>query len=146
ATGPRALSDPPSVSPYPSHAGVAARLQTKKPRVPRDKADFLATHWAEVLPDGSARLTSDPRHKLPFPHVCRMEEVLAIWRRATSPVLWIGAQDSFVLKWLAGVRDESKSDVEAELKRRMAAFSNCRLRSEERRVGRECGDEVMTSE
>jgi pimeloyl-ACP methyl ester carboxylesterase len=102
-------------------------LQKNNPRLPRDKADFLATYWAEVLPDGSARLRSDPRHKLPFPHVYRMEEVLATWRRATSPVLWIGAQDSFVLNWLAGVRDESKSDVEAELKRRMAAFSNCRL-------------------
>ena len=122
-----ALSDPPSFAPYPNIAAVADRLQKNNPRLPRDKADFLATHWAEVLPDGSARLTSDPRHKLPFPHVYRMEEVLAIWRRATSPVLWIGAQDSFVLKWLAGGRDESKFDVEAELKRRMAAFSNCRL-------------------
>ena len=122
-----ALSDPPSFAPYPNIAAVADRLQKNNPRLPRDKADFLATHWAEVLPDGSARLTSDPRHKLPFPHVYRMEEVLAIWRLATSPVLWIGAQDSFVLKWLAGGRDESKAAGEAELKRRMAAFSDCKL-------------------
>ena len=120
-----ALSDPPSFAPYPNIAAVADRLQKNNPRLPRDKADFLAAHWAELLPDGSARLRSDPRHKLPFPHVYRMEEVLAIWRRATSPVLWIRARDSFVLKWL--VRDESKSDPEAELKRRMAAFSDCRL-------------------
>ena len=33
----------------------------------RDKAEFLAPHWAEALPDGSARLRADPRHKLPFP-------------------------------------------------------------------------------
>jgi pimeloyl-ACP methyl ester carboxylesterase len=70
---------------------------------------------------------SDPRHKLPFPHVYRMEEVLAIWRRVTSPVLWIGARDSFVLRWLAGVQDADKPDVEAELKRRMGEFSNCKL-------------------
>lgn len=122
-----ALSDPPSFAPYPSLAAVADRLQKNNPRLPRDKADFLAAHWAEVLPDGSARLMSDPRHKLPFPLVYRMEEVLAIWRRVTSPVLWIGARDSFVLKWLAGVQDANKPDVEAELKRRMGAFSNCKL-------------------
>jgi pimeloyl-ACP methyl ester carboxylesterase len=121
-----ALRDPPSFAPYANLAAVADRLQKNNPRLPRDKADFLAAHWAEVRPDGSASLTSDPRHKLPFPHVYRMEEVLATWRRVTSPVLWIGAEDSFVLKWLAGAKNE-RSDVDAELKRRMAAFSNCKL-------------------
>jgi pimeloyl-ACP methyl ester carboxylesterase len=119
-----ALRDPPSFAPYPSIAAVADRLQKNNSRLPRDKAEFLAAHWAEVRPDGSARLVSDPRHKLPFPHVYRMEEVLAVWRRVTSPVLWIGAEDSFVLKWLAGVQNASKTDAEAELKRRTGAFSN----------------------
>jgi pimeloyl-ACP methyl ester carboxylesterase len=122
-----ALRDPPSFAAYPSLAAVADRLQKNNPRLPRDQADFLAAHWAEVRPDGSARLTSDPRHKLPFPHVYRMEEALAVWRRVTSPVLWIGAEDSFVQKWLAGGPNASKADVEAELKRRMAAFANCKL-------------------
>jgi pimeloyl-ACP methyl ester carboxylesterase len=122
-----ALRNPPSFAPYDNLAAVADRLQKNNPRLPRDKAEFLAEHWAEALPGGGARLTSDPRHKLPFPHVYRMEEVLAVWSRVTSPVLWIGAEDSFVQKWLAGARNPSNSDVEAELKRRMAAFSSCKL-------------------
>ena len=122
-----ALRDPPSFAPYPDIAAVADRLQKNNPRLPRDKADFLAAHWAEVLADGSARLRSDPRHKLPFPHVYRMEEVFAIWKRVTSPVLWIGAQDSFVRRWLAGAQDESKLGFDAELKRRMEAFPDCKL-------------------
>ena len=60
------------------------------------------------------------------PYLTRMEEVLATWRRVTAPVLWIGAEDSFVLKWLAGTNNE-RPDIEAELSRRMAAFSNCKL-------------------
>jgi len=122
-----ALRDPPAFSPYPSIAAVADRLQKNNPRLPRDKADFLAAHWAEALPDGSARLVSDPRHKLPFPLVYRMEEALAIWRRVTSAVLWIGARESFIPRWLAGGSGASDADVEAELKRRMATFSNARM-------------------
>ena len=79
----------------------------------------MSCHWAEELPDGRARLVSDPRHKLPFPTVYRMEEVIATWRRASVPVLWVAASDSFVPKWL----DEG----EAGLARRMAAFPDCRL-------------------
>lgn len=122
-----ALRDPPSFAPYPSLAAVADRLQKNNKRLSRDKADFLAAHWAEVLPDGSARLTSDPRHKLPFPHVYRMEETFAIWRRVTAPVLWIGAAESFVRKWLAGSSEAGKADPMHELNRRTAAFANLQL-------------------
>jgi pimeloyl-ACP methyl ester carboxylesterase len=122
-----ALRDPPSFAPYSSISAVADRLQKNNARLPRDKAEFLAAHWAEALLDGSARLVSDPRHKLPFPIVYRMEEVLAVWKRVTCPVLWVGAQDSFVLKWLAGVPKASAADAQAALKSRMAAFSNLKL-------------------
>ncbi len=122
-----ALRDPPSFAPYTSIATVADRLQKNNARLGRDKAEFLAVHWAEPLPDGSARLMSDPRHKLPFPLVYRMEEALAIWRRVTSPVLWVGARESFIPRWLTGDPNASDADVEAELKRRMAAFSDLRM-------------------
>ena len=38
---------------------------------------------------------------MPFPLVYRIEEVLAIWRRASAPMLWVGAAESFVKKWLS---------------------------------------------
>ena len=114
-----ALRDPPAFAPYASLAAVADRLQKSNPRLSRDKAEFLASHWAEALPDGSARLVSDPRHKLPFPIVYRMEEVRAIWARVAAPVLWVGASDSFILKWLG--------DGERGLRERMSALPDCRL-------------------
>jgi pimeloyl-ACP methyl ester carboxylesterase len=114
-----ALRDPPAFAPYASLAAVADRLQKNNPRLSRGKAEFLALHWAEALPDGSARLVSDPRHKLPFPIVYRMEEVRAIWARVAAPVLWVGASDSFILKWLA--------EGEHGLRERMQTLPDCRL-------------------
>ncbi len=95
-----ALKSPPGFRPYRNLAAVADQLQRNNPRLSRDKAEFLAAHWARTQPDGSARLNSDPRHKLPFPTVYRMEEVLAIWQQITAPVLWVAATESFIPKWL----------------------------------------------
>jgi len=95
-----ALRDPPAFAPYANLAAVADRLQKNNPRLSRDKAEFLASHWAQALPDGSARLVSDPQHKLPFPIVYRMEEVRAVWARVSAPVLWVAATESFIPSWL----------------------------------------------
>jgi pimeloyl-ACP methyl ester carboxylesterase len=95
-----ALRDPPTFVLYANLAAVADRLQKNNPRMTREHAEFLAPHWAEELADGSARLRSDPRHKLPFPITYRIEEVFAIWRQAIAPSLWVGASGSFVRKWL----------------------------------------------
>jgi pimeloyl-ACP methyl ester carboxylesterase len=88
-----ALRNPPTFRPYKNLAAVADQLQRNNPRLSRDKAEFLAGHWARTQPDGSARLSSDPRHKLPFPTVYRMEEVVAIWQQITAPVLWVAATE-----------------------------------------------------
>ena len=80
-------------APYANLDAVADRLQKNNPRLTRDKAVFLAAHWAEVSPDGRAAPRSDPRHKLPFPSVYRMEETYAIWRGIAAPVLWVAAAD-----------------------------------------------------
>ena len=104
-----ALRDPPSFAPYANLAAVADRLQKNNPRMARDHAEFLAGHWAEALPDGSARLRSDPRHKLPFPTVYRTEEVRAAWQRVTRAGA-VGRRQRFVRAALAGrgsVRDSS---------------------------------------
>jgi pimeloyl-ACP methyl ester carboxylesterase len=113
-----ALAHPPMLAPYPRLAAVADRLQRNNPRLPRDKADFLAGEWAEALPDGSARLRADPRHKLPFPTVYRMEEIEAIWGDIRAPVLWVAADGSPIPRWLAG-GDATPGAAEAEVARRM---------------------------
>jgi pimeloyl-ACP methyl ester carboxylesterase len=117
-----ALEDPPVLAPYRSLAAVADRLQKNNRRLARDKAEFLASHWGEALADGTARLRADPRHKLPFPNVYRLEEVFAIWQRIAAPALWVAADDSAIPRWLAG-----GSDPMAEIERRMAHVPGARL-------------------
>jgi len=123
-----ALKDPPAFRPYANLAAVADTLQKKNPRLARERAEFLAAHWADVEPDGSAQLASDPRHKLPFPIVYRMEEVFAIWQRIGAPVLWVAAGESFIPKWLGGHPEgEAATDSLAGVRARLARVPNGRL-------------------
>jgi pimeloyl-ACP methyl ester carboxylesterase len=96
-----ALHAMPGFKPYPDLAAVADRLQKNNPRLKRHRAEFLAAHWAEATPEG-ARLVSDPRHKLPFPIVYRMDEIVHIWRNVKAPALWVAAADTNIVRWLAG--------------------------------------------
>jgi pimeloyl-ACP methyl ester carboxylesterase len=123
-----ALANPPTFRDYANLDAVADRLQKKNPRLPRDKAEFLAKHWAATFPDGRAELVSDPRHKLPFPHVYRMDEIVAIWRRVTAPVLWVAAEDSEIPQWLGRHPEgEAGADGLEEVRRRIAHVPGARL-------------------
>ncbi|HXF68001.1 MAG TPA: alpha/beta hydrolase [Burkholderiales bacterium] len=88
------LREPPRFRPYRSFDEVAARLKSANPRLDDEKAQFLARHWAKEGPDGSVVLRSDPRHKLVNPYTFRIEELIACWREATAPVLWVFARES----------------------------------------------------
>lgn len=107
-----ALKNAPAFRPYPSLGAVADQLQKNNPRLERGRAEFLAAHWAVSERDGRARLASDPRHKLPFPIVYRMEEVFAIWKRISAPVLWVAATESFIPKWL-GTHPEGEAATDS---------------------------------
>ena len=123
-----ALADPPKFRPYDDIDAVADRLQKKNPRLQRDKAEFLARQWARTLPDGRAELMSDPRHKLPFPHVYRIEESVAVWRNVTAPVLWVAATESEIPRWLANHPEgEIGADGLDAVRQRMANIKNARL-------------------
>lgn len=116
-----ALADPPSFAPYDSFEAVAARLRKNDPRLTPDKAAFLARHWAAQSEDGKVRLTSDPRHKLPFPVVYRLEEAFAVWRRIEARTLWVAAEDSHIPAWLDHHPEgEAATDSLAGVRRRMA--------------------------
>ena len=50
-----------------------------------------------------------------------MEEVLAIWKRITAPVLWVAATESFIPKWLgAHPEGEAATDSLASIRARLA--------------------------
>ena len=123
-----ALASPPEFSPYPTLAAVADRLQKTNPRLPRDKAVFLAGHWAEEIPGGGARLRSDPRHKLPFPTTYRLDEAIAVWRRIEAPTLWVAAAESAIPKWLVDPAEgEAGADGLDAVRRRMAHVRDATL-------------------
>jgi pimeloyl-ACP methyl ester carboxylesterase len=108
------LRAPPRLRTYASFDALADRLQANNPRLARDRADFLARHWGEAQPDGSVRLRADPAHKIVNPVLYRYEEVQAVWREVTAPMLWIEGQQSESARRL-GLR-------ETDLAERRAAF------------------------
>ena len=110
-----ALRDAPTFAPYRDWPRSPTACRRTNPRLARAKAEFLAPHWAQALPDGTARLRADPKHKLPFPTTTRMDDVYAVWRAITAPVLWVAAADSHIRRWLA-----ADGDADAEVARRFA--------------------------
>jgi len=123
-----ALSDVKPFATYASFDAVAERLQKTNARLPRDKAEFLARHWAEPTSDGRVRLTSDPRHRLPFPTVYRIEETYAVWRNITAPALFVVGSRSDIPKWLAEHPEgEAGADNLAAVRRRVAHVPRARL-------------------
>ena len=122
-----ALQTTAEFQPYADLASVADRLQKNNPRLKREQAEFLAGHWAQRTADG-ARLTSDPRHKLPFPIVYRMEEIVAIWRNIAAPTLWIAAAQTTILRWLSGNRPaQTSGDGFDVVRERLAHIHDGRL-------------------
>jgi pimeloyl-ACP methyl ester carboxylesterase len=123
-----AIAQPPRFKPYDGIAAVADRLQQKNARLPRDKAEFLAHRWARTLPDGRAELNSDPRHKMPFPNVYRLDESIAVWRNVEAPVLWVAATESEIPRW---IERNSGADLGSDglggVRRRIAHLRDARL-------------------
>jgi len=77
---------------YDSRDAVARRLMKNNPRLPGDKAAFLAQHWAEPTVAGRFALAGDPAHKLTNPVLYRVDEVTAVWRQIEADVMWVLAE------------------------------------------------------
>jgi pimeloyl-ACP methyl ester carboxylesterase len=104
--------------PYDSYGALADRLQQNNPRLTREQAEFLASHWGKDAPGGGVVLRSDPAHKLVNANLYRLDEAMACWQRATAPVLWVDAEHS-----------ETRTRMslsEQELAERRAAFRDLR--------------------
>lgn len=93
------LKQPQQLASYASPEEVARRLQKNNPRLPEDRAQWLARQWAEPHPDGRWHILGDPAHKrvgaLPY----RADEVLATWRRIQAPVLWVDGDETDIARW-----------------------------------------------
>ena len=104
----------PKLRAYASREQLAARLLQFNKRLLPERAAFLATHCASQLPDGQWVIACDPWHKVPSPHLYRIEEVMACWRAMTAPVMLVTADEGYVMQRF-GQHSE-------ELQRRMDCF------------------------
>jgi pimeloyl-ACP methyl ester carboxylesterase len=84
---------------YDDASGVARRLMKTNPRLPEDKALWLAQHWARRSQDGRWRILGDPAHKVVSASLYRVEETLEIYARIQAPVLWVQASDDSLSGW-----------------------------------------------
>lgn len=89
-----ALRTPVTMRTYRSREEVAARLIRTHPRLPPDKAHWLAEHWSMSDAGGDHALLGDPAHKRVNPYLYRLDETLAVWRAIEAPVLMVEARDS----------------------------------------------------
>ncbi|RZS56870.1 alpha/beta fold hydrolase [Sphaerotilus mobilis] len=106
------LRQPAELRPYADLAGVARRLRANNPRLPIERALWLAAQWSRPTADGLHALRADPAHKHSNPMLARQEEMEACWRRITAPVLWIEAAQTEVFSFWQMPQDAVRAEVE----------------------------------
>ena len=87
---------------YDSLQAVAQRLIKTNPRLPLDKAQWLAQHWARETAPGQWEILGHPAHKVINPYLFRVEEMLALYERIQAPVLNVEASQNDLEKWWQG--------------------------------------------
>lgn len=113
--------DPPTIGDYASREEVMARLMKNNPRLTKEKAHFLAAHWAAPDAAGRWHILGDPAHKRVNPILYRVDEALACWARITAPVLWVEADHPHFMRWT-----EDRQAARAEVDRRIAFIPNAK--------------------
>lgn len=81
-------------STYRDFPELADRIRKRSPRMPMDRALYVAELWAEESNDGTVVLRADPAHRLPNAVQYRRAEAMACWRKITAPVLIVKGADS----------------------------------------------------
>lgn len=77
---------------YASAAEVAARLRSNNPRLPEDKALWLARHWAAPDSNGGWHILGDAAHKVTSAQLFRADEMLALYAAISAPTLMVKAE------------------------------------------------------
>ena len=84
---------------YDSVEAVADRLQKTNRRLPRDKALWLAHHWAAPDAQGRWHILGDAAHKITNPYLYRVDEALACLAAINAPTLSVEASDDSLGQW-----------------------------------------------
>jgi pimeloyl-ACP methyl ester carboxylesterase len=106
---------------YDSADSVARRLMKTNPRLPQDKAQWLARHWARPNAQGQWEILGDAAHKVTNAMLFRLEEALALYAAITAPTLSIEASDDSLGLWWKG-----RYTLE-EYHQRLQSVSDCRI-------------------
>ncbi len=114
------LRQPMALKDYAGLDEVADRLRANNPRLPADRARWLAAHWARPGEGGRWQVLGDPAHKRVNPVLYRVDEVLATWRAITAPLLWVDGADTEADRWWQGRYSR------AEFARRLDCVRDCR--------------------
>ncbi len=99
------LAAPAPFSTYADYGQLAARLLRINPRLPPERAAWLARHLGRDDGAGGVRLTGDPAHRKVNPVLYRRAEAEACWRKVSAPVLWVEPAEPELRRRL-GVADE----------------------------------------
>jgi pimeloyl-ACP methyl ester carboxylesterase len=67
---------------------LAELLMKRNPRLPADRAEFVARAWTRDSQEG-VRLAFDPRHRFVNPVLYRREEAEACWTQVAAPMLLV---------------------------------------------------------
>lgn len=108
------LKTPPVMRGYASLDEVSARLKKTNPRLPEDRAAFLAEHWSARNAEGEYEILGDPAHKMSGPLLYHLDEMIAIWKKITAPVLWIEAAETDMWRWM-GPQEQMRAEVDSRL-------------------------------
>ncbi|MGJ9418004.1 alpha/beta fold hydrolase [Massilia sp. CMS3.1] len=108
------LRTPPVMRGYASLDEVAGRLQKTNPRLPGARAAFLAEHWSARSDSGEYAILGDPAHKMSGPLLYHLDEMIAMWKRISAPVLWIEAAQTEMWRWM-GPQEEMRAEVDRRL-------------------------------
>ncbi len=87
---------------YASLEAVAHRLIKTNARLSLDKAQWLASHWAEESAPGQWQILGHPAHKITNAQLYRVDEVQEIFQRIAAPVLSVEASDNSLDLWWKG--------------------------------------------
>lgn len=87
---------------YPNLEAVAARLCKNNPRLAPERAQWLASHWAQPDTHGQWHVCGDRAHKNINPYLYRLDETLEAYRRIQCPTLFVQAQEDSLTQWWKG--------------------------------------------
>ena len=93
---------------YADQAGVAQRLMKTNPRLPPDKADWLAGRWARPDAAGHWQIQGHAGHKVTSAHIYRLDEMLEVYKRITAPLLSVQADSDSLTQWWKGAYTQAE--------------------------------------